>query len=53
MDMQIFSVTGFEMKHKTVGLGPNCGRIYLPREWVGKGVTIILKELPDDGAKHG
>jgi len=53
MDMQIFSVTGFEMKHKTVGRGPNCGRIYLPREWVGKGVTIILKELPGKDVKHG
>jgi len=53
MDVQIYSVTGFDMKHKTVGQGPNnIGRIYLPKEWVGKSVAIILKELPDNRVRR-
>jgi hypothetical protein len=53
MDVQIYTITGFDMMYKPVGPGPNCGRVYLPREWIGKSVAIVLKELPDDGAKHG
>lgn len=44
MDIQIFSVSGFEMIHKSVGDGGDSGRIYVPKSWVGKDVTIILKE---------
>lgn len=48
MDIQIFTVTGFTMNRKKVKKGGNnSGRIYVPKEWVGKDVTVILNELPD------
>jgi hypothetical protein len=47
MDVQFFSVWGFEMKLKTVGKCNGVGLIYLPKEWVGKNVAIVLKDSID------
>ena len=37
-------LTGFEMLEKTVNKSGNSGRIYVPVEWIGKKVKIILLE---------
>ena len=37
-------VTGFEMLEKQVNQSGNSGRVYVPIEWVGKRVKIILVE---------
>lgn len=34
-------VYGEELIEKTVTLSGACGRVYLPREWLGKSVKII------------
>ena len=48
MDIQIFNVTGYEMLRKRVGKGPDSGRIYLPKKWIGKHVTVVLADYPDE-----
>lgn len=35
---------GFEMLEKIVNKSGNSGRVYVPIEWVGKNVKIILLE---------
>lgn len=45
MDVQFFSVEGYHILHKTVTKGETSGRIYLPKDWIGKQVVVILKEL--------
>jgi len=35
---------GFEMLEKQVNKSGNSGRVYVPAEWVGKKVKIILLE---------
>ncbi|MEK6828264.1 MAG: DUF2080 family transposase-associated protein [Nanoarchaeota archaeon] len=37
-------LTGFEMLEKQVNKSGNSGRIYVPIEWIGKKVKIILLE---------
>ena len=37
-------LTGFEMLEKQVTKSGNSGRVYVPIEWVGKRVKIILVE---------
>ncbi len=37
-------LTGFEMLEKSVTKSGNSGRVYIPIEWVGKRVKIILLE---------
>ena len=37
-------LTGFEMLEKQVNKSGNSGRVYVPIEWVGKRVKIILIE---------
>ncbi len=37
-------LTGFEMLEKQVNKSGNSGRVYVPIEWVGKKVKIILLE---------
>jgi putative transposon-encoded protein len=37
-------LTGFEMLEKTINKSGNSGRVYVPVEWVGKRVKIILLE---------
>jgi len=37
-------LTGFEMLEKQVNKSGNSGRIYVPVEWIGKRVKIILLE---------
>jgi len=37
-------LTGFEMLEKKVKQSGNSGRVYVPIEWIGKRVKIILVE---------
>lgn len=37
-------LTGFEMLEKQVNKSGNSGRVYVPIEWIGKKVKIILIE---------
>jgi len=37
-------LTGFEMLEKQVNRSGNSGRVYVPIEWIGKRVKIILIE---------
>ena len=37
-------LTGFEMLEKQVNKSGNSGRVYVPVEWIGKKVKIILLE---------
>ena len=37
-------MTGFEMLEKQVNRSGNSGRVYVPIEWIGKRVKIILIE---------
>ncbi len=37
-------LTGYEMFEKQVNKSGNSGRVYVPIEWVGKKVKIILLE---------
>jgi len=37
-------LTGFEMLEKQVNQSGNSGRVYVPVEWIGKKVKIILIE---------
>lgn len=37
-------ITGFEMLEKQVNKSGNSGRVYLPIEWVGKRIKVILLE---------
>lgn len=37
-------LTGFEMLEKVVNKSGNSGRVYVPIEWIGKKVKIILLE---------
>ncbi len=37
-------LTGFEMLEKKVTKSGNSGRVYVPIEWLGKRVKIILVE---------
>ncbi len=37
-------LTGFEMLEKEVHKSGNSGRVYVPVEWIGKKIKIILIE---------
>ena len=37
-------LTGYEMLEKKVNKSGNSGRVYVPVEWIGKRVKIILVE---------
>lgn len=37
-------LTGFEMLEKQVNKSGNSGRVYVPVEWIGKQVKVILLE---------
>lgn len=37
-------LTGFEMLEKRVNKSGNSGRVYVPVEWIGKRVKVILLE---------
>ncbi len=37
-------LTGYEMLEKLVNKSGNSGRVYVPIEWIGKKVKIILLE---------
>jgi len=36
--------TGFEMLEKQVNKSGNSGRVYVPVEWIGKRVKVVLLE---------
>jgi putative transposon-encoded protein len=37
-------LTGYEMLEKQVNKSGNSGRVYVPVEWIGKRVKVILLE---------
>ncbi|MCG2720011.1 MAG: DUF2080 family transposase-associated protein [Nanoarchaeota archaeon] len=37
-------LTGFEILEKQVNQSGNSGRVYVPAEWIGKKVKVILLE---------
>ena len=37
-------LTGFEMLEKKVNKSGNSGRVYVPVEWIGKKVKVVLLE---------
>lgn len=37
-------LTGYEMLEKQVNRSGNSGRVYVPLEWIGKKIKIILLE---------
>ena len=37
-------LTGFEMLEKQVNKSGNSGRVYVPFEWIGKKVKLVLLE---------
>jgi putative transposon-encoded protein len=41
-------VTGYQIIEKTVKASGNSGRVYVPAEWVGKKVKVILIEKLDE-----
>jgi putative transposon-encoded protein len=44
MKKTTITLTGFEMLEKQVNKSGNSGRVYVPIEWVGKKVKIVLLE---------
>lgn len=46
MDITLNNV--YQVIEKTVSVGGNSGRVYVPREWVGKKVKIVLVESLDE-----
>jgi len=42
MDVTLNNV--YQVIEKTVSAGGNSGRVYVPREWIGKRVKIVLME---------
>ena len=42
------NVEGHAFLEKTVSSNQNTGRVYVPKEWIGKKVLIVLKEPLDD-----
>ena len=44
MEETHIQLTGFEMLEKQVNRSGNSGRVYVPVEWIGKRVKVILLE---------
>ena len=44
MEKTNIQLNGYEMLEKQVNKSGNSGRVYLPIEWIGKRVKIILLE---------
>ena len=38
------TMDGFEVIEKSVEVGGNSGRVYVPKKWIGKKVRIVLVE---------
>jgi putative transposon-encoded protein len=45
-------VSGYEIIEKTVKASGNSGRVYVPIDWVGKKVKIVLLD-PIESSKEG
>ena len=45
MDVHQFNIQGYFLVKKTVSKGDTSGRVYLPKEWIGKEVAVVLKEI--------
>jgi putative transposon-encoded protein len=41
-------VTGYQIIEKTVKASGNSGRVYVPIEWVGRKVKVVLIEPPTE-----
>ena len=37
-------MTGYEMLEKTVGKSGDSGRVYVPVDWIGKKIKVVLIE---------
>jgi len=37
---------------REVGDGGNSGRVYVPKSWIGKKVTVLLLEPPEEEKKE-
>ncbi|HLC47206.1 MAG TPA: DUF2080 family transposase-associated protein [Candidatus Nanoarchaeia archaeon] len=44
MKETMIRLTGFEMLEKQVNKSGNSGRVYVPVEWIGKRVKVVLLE---------
>ena len=44
MKLTKIQLSGFEMLEKQVNKSGNSGRVYVPVEWIGKRVKVILLE---------
>lgn len=42
-------VQAYQVVEKTVKVSGNSGRVYVPKEWVGKKVKVFLLEPVDNG----
>jgi len=42
------TLDAYQVIEKVVKSGGNSGRVYVPREWIGKKVKIVLVEPTDD-----
>jgi len=46
-------IRGYQVLEKKVKIAKTTGRIYLPREWVGKQVKVVLLEPIPDSEEEG
>jgi phage terminase large subunit-like protein len=53
MQKQCFQIEGYETRTKRVSPAGSSGRVFLPKKWVGKEVTIVLNELIDEQKGKG
>jgi len=42
------TLDAYQVIEKVVSAGGNSGRVYVPREWIGKRVKIVLIDSLDD-----
>jgi len=44
MEQQVFKFKGYALAHKIAKLGGHSARVFVPKNWVGKKVVVILLE---------
>lgn len=53
-DPMKITLDAYQVIEKVVSVGGNSGRVYVPKEWVGRRVKIVLidpLDAPDEQAK--
>lgn len=45
---QPLTFKGYAFARKTVGDGGDSGRVYVPKDWKGKKVAVVLLEPPEE-----